>query len=111
MIRYMVTALQAQDSPAGPVLDRIRGPGWTATPEKMLEMLRSGVHQFFLAETDPALQLIARRDGNSWTLAVIDPAGNMVEATSLPHWQVDTPVNYTRPKRRWWERIMDPDAS
>jgi hypothetical protein len=111
MIRHTVTALKSQHTPAGAVLDRFCGPGWTATPGKMLEMLRSGVHEFELAGA-PDLRVVANRTNDgAWDLAIIGSNGRRVVPTSLPHWQEDRPRMAAPAKRKWWQVLLDPDAA
>ncbi len=111
MITHTVTALKSQATPAGAILDRFCGPGWTATPAKMLELLRSGVHEFRLAESDDLRIVADRSSDGGWTLAVVGANGQRVAPTSLPHWQMDRPRMAPPKKRSWFQRMIDPDAN
>lgn len=112
MARYIVTRLNAQQSPAGVVLDRIAGPGWADTPANLLAHLRAGRHEFQLADTAPQLRLSARpAQGDAWMLTVVDPDGNEVPADRLPHWRIESPRPPPRRAPTWWQRILDPDAA
>lgn len=110
MIRHTVTALKSQYTPAGAVLDRFCGPGWTATPAKMLELLRSGAHEFFLAGNGDLRVVADRRTDGAWALAVVGGNGKRVTPSSLPHWQVERPRAAAPRKRSWLKKLMDPDA-
>lgn len=110
MIHHIVTELKSQHTPTGAVFDRFCGPGWTATPAKMLEMLRSGAHQFSL-EGMPHLRIVAVRGADgAWAIAIIGPDGKRISPSSLPHWQSDRPRAAPPPKRSFWRSLLDPDA-
>lgn len=110
MIRHTVTAMKSQYTPAGAVLDRFCGPGWTATPGKMLELLRTGAHEFALAGA-PDLRVVAdRSQDGAWALAVVGRNGERVAPASLPHWEVERPRSVAPRKRSWWQSLLDPDA-
>jgi len=110
MATYTVSALHAQQSPLGVVLDRIVGPGWTETPSKMLNHLVHNRHQFVLAGTE--LQLAARRQGaDTWSLVIVDRNGRDVAAESLPHWHMEQRQQPLRAATRWWQRILSPDLA
>lgn len=110
MAHYVVSALNAQQSPRGVILDRIVGPGWADTPANLLEHLVRNRHQFVLADTN--LRLAARRQGeNAWMLIIVDPKGGEVAPESLPHWRVEQLRPTPRPRLNWWQRLLDPDAA
>ena len=110
MAQYIVSSLNAQESPRGTVLDRIVGPGWASTTENMLNHLMRNQHQFILADTN--LQLAARRQGRDrWQLIIVDPDGRQVAPESLPHWRVEQMRPAPGPHRNWWQRLLDPDAA
>jgi hypothetical protein len=111
MITHTVTALKSQATPTGAILDRFCGPGWTATPGKMLELLRSGVHEFRLSETADLRIVADRGQDGSWTLAVVGANGKRVSPSSLPHWQVERPRLAPVKKRSWFQILLDPDAA
>lgn len=110
MAQYVVSTLNAQESPRGIVLDRIVGPGWADTPANMLDHLVHNRHVFILEGT--SLRLAARRQGeNTWLLIIVDPDGNEVAPESLPHWRVEQLRPAQRPRLNWWQRLIDPDAA
>lgn len=112
MKRYVITALKAIATPAGVVLDRIVGPGWMETPETALDHLVQGRHQFILADTNPPLTLVARRNaGGEWALVVEDPKGRRIAANTLPHWQTETPRPVAETRVPLWRRLLNPDAA
>lgn len=110
MATYIVSALHAIQSPAGVVLDRIVGPGWTEAPSKLLNHLRHNRHEFVLAGTD--LQVATRRHGeDSWLLIIVDRNGREVAAESLPHWHLEQRKPPVPAVRSWWQRLVGPDLA
>ena len=91
------------------MLDRFVGPGWTASPANMLDMLRAGGHVFQLAGSDLQLKAVQNNDG-SWGIAVVDADDVPVPPATLPHWQLDRAQSSASPKPKWWQRFLDPNA-
>lgn len=109
MARYTVSALKAVDTPAGAVLDRIIGPGWLATPASLLDMMAEGGHDFVFDDGVHTLEL--RRDGaGNQRIVVINQNGSEVAPSALPQWQTEVHRGSQVRQRRWWQRLLDPDA-
>jgi hypothetical protein len=110
MARYIVSALKSTATPAGVVLDRIVGPGWTATPSELLELLEGGQHEFVLENSDH--RLTSQRDARGGLrMMVVDGAGQEVQADRLPHWQLENHRERKQVRRTWFQRLIDPDAA
>ena len=110
MGQYVVSSLNAQESPRGILLDRIVGPGWAETPANLLDHILQGRHQFVLADSN--LKLAARRQGqHQWLLIIVDPDGREIAPQSLPHWRIEQLRPAPSPRLNWWQRLMDPDAA
>ena len=110
MARYVVSSLKSAITPAGAVLDRIIGPGWTATPSSLLDLLEGGSHEFVLEGGDH--WLAAQPDTRGvLRIVVVDGAGNEVQANLLPHWQIEDHRRRQEVRRSWWQRLLDPDAA
>lgn len=108
-LRHIVIAMKCVSSPLGPVLDRFVGPGWTASPAQMLDMLRSGGHVFQLDGSDLQLKAIRQQD-DSWGIAVVGADNRPVRASTLPHWQMDQAQPTKGPRPNWLQRLLDPDS-
>jgi len=104
MLHHVVTSLTTTLSPSGPVLDRFSGPGWTASPVKMLQMLRPGGHVFGLAGTNLKLAAVREADG-AWAIAVLNDNGERVPASKLPHWRVERPRSTKRRQVNWLRQL------
>ncbi|OSZ69034.1 hypothetical protein CAP39_09550 [Sphingomonas sp. IBVSS1] len=77
----------------------------------MLELLRSGAHEFALAGA-PDLRVVANRSNDgAWDLAIVGRNGQRVPPTTLPHWEVERPRAAPQRKRSWWQSLLDPDAN
>lgn len=110
MARYLVSALNALQSPRGIVLDRVVGPGWADTPNNLLDHLVHNRHEFILEGTE--LKLAARRRSeNAWLLVIVGPDGSEVAPESLPHWRIEHLRPVARPTQNWWQRLIYPDAA
>jgi hypothetical protein len=100
MLNHSVTSLTSTVSPTGLVLDRFDGPGWTASPDKMLKLLRPGGHVFGLAGTKLKLAAVRENDG-AWAIAVMNSNGERVSPANLPHWRVERPRSTKNRKTNW----------
>lgn len=110
MARYVVSALKSAVTPAGVVLDRIIGPGWTATPASLLDLLIDGSHEFVLENSDHRLAAVPDARG-ALRLVVVDASGREVPANQLPHWQLEEHRHRQQVRRNWFQRLIDPDAA
>ncbi len=108
MLHHVVTSLNTTLTPAGPVLDRFGGPGWTASPDRMLKLLRPGGHVFGLAGTKLKLAAVREQDG-AWAIAVLNDNGERVSPAKLPHWQIERPQTTRRRRSNWlpdWSELQ-----
>lgn len=110
MARYVVSALKSAVTPAGTVLDRIIGPGWTASPASLLDLMESGSHEFVLENSD--YRLAAQRDARgALRILVVDGSGREISPNRLPHWQLEEHRHRQEVRRNWFQRLIDPDAA
>ncbi|MEI6486559.1 MAG: hypothetical protein WCO11_09870 [Sphingomonadales bacterium] len=109
MARYTVTSLKAVETPAGPVLERISGPGWLATPPSLIDLMATGGHEFQFDDGIHALAL--RNDAQGYErVVVVNRSGEEVTPSDLPHWTIEVHRGSQVTRQTWWQRLLDPGA-